>query len=153
MSYRAFKHLLGETSLERKCRFLLGAGIVVLITGSFWWFAFQTEHLAYNQNLTTGRLLINPLVAEPHVDIAPKDTGGDSEWHKTQKALKEFQRKVEKDYPQTVSQYGFIKPKPRVSKHEPKDRFDRQILEEFMEDENKFEASRKAEETRQGAET
>ena len=25
MSYRAFKRLLGETSLERKCRFLFGA--------------------------------------------------------------------------------------------------------------------------------
>ena len=29
MSYRAFKRLLGETSLERKCRFLFGAFILV----------------------------------------------------------------------------------------------------------------------------
>ena len=28
MSYRAFKRLLGETSLERKCRWLLGAGVL-----------------------------------------------------------------------------------------------------------------------------
>ena len=32
MSYRAFKRLLGETSLERKCRFLFGAGTLLLIT-------------------------------------------------------------------------------------------------------------------------
>ena len=36
MSYRAFKRLLGETSLERKCRFLFGAFILLLIAGSFW---------------------------------------------------------------------------------------------------------------------
>jgi hypothetical protein len=42
MSYRAFKRLLGETSLERKCRFLFGAGILLLITGSFWLYALRT---------------------------------------------------------------------------------------------------------------
>ena len=30
MSYRAFKRLLGETSLERKCRWLLGAGVLLV---------------------------------------------------------------------------------------------------------------------------
>jgi signal transduction histidine kinase len=60
MSYRAFKHLLGETSLERKCRFLFGAGILLLLTASFWWYAHQTEKLAYNQAaLTTCRFLAN----------------------------------------------------------------------------------------------
>ena len=33
MSYKAFKRLLGETSLERKCRWLLGTGVVVILTG------------------------------------------------------------------------------------------------------------------------
>src|SRR2546426_478382 len=45
MSYRAFKRLLGETSLERKCRFLFGIGVFVLIWLSFWFYAYQTEHL------------------------------------------------------------------------------------------------------------
>src|SRR3954469_17960888 len=58
MSYRAFKRLLGETSLERKCRFLFGAFILLLITGSFWLYARQTEHLAYDQIETTCRLLV-----------------------------------------------------------------------------------------------
>ena len=39
MSYRAFKRLLGETSLERKCRFLFGSGVVLLIWLSFWLYA------------------------------------------------------------------------------------------------------------------
>jgi signal transduction histidine kinase len=67
MSYRAFKRLLGETSLERKCRFLFGAGILVLITASFWFYASQTEHLAKNQTTTTCRLLIYPCIAKEHL--------------------------------------------------------------------------------------
>ena len=32
MSYRTIKRLLGETSLERKCRFLFGGALLLLIT-------------------------------------------------------------------------------------------------------------------------
>src|SRR5712692_6666054 len=67
MSYRAFKRLLGETSLERKCRFLFGAGILVLITLSFWLYAYLTEDLAYEQAVTTCRLLVVPILAQHHV--------------------------------------------------------------------------------------
>ena len=63
MSYRAFKRLLGETSLERKCRFLFGGFILLLITASFWLYARQTEHLTYDQLPMTCRLLVNHVVA------------------------------------------------------------------------------------------
>ena len=43
MSFRAFKRLIGETSLERKCRLLLGLAVVVLVSLSFWLYAWQTE--------------------------------------------------------------------------------------------------------------
>ena len=62
MSYRAFKRLLGETNLERKCRFLFGAFILLLITGSFWLYHRQTEHLAYDQIRTNCRLLVNQIM-------------------------------------------------------------------------------------------
>src|SRR5436305_2277868 len=62
MSYRAFKRLLGETSLERKCRFLFGAFILLLITASFLLYARQTEHLAYEQIKTACRLLVVQIV-------------------------------------------------------------------------------------------
>src|SRR4051794_26879284 len=62
MSYRAFKRLLGETSLERKCRFLFGAFILLLITASFWLYAHETEHLAYDQLKNTCRVLTGPIV-------------------------------------------------------------------------------------------
>jgi signal transduction histidine kinase len=66
MSYRAFKRLLGETSLERKCRFLFGAGIFLLIAASFYLYAYQTEHLAYDQTKTTCRVLLNQIFDKHH---------------------------------------------------------------------------------------
>lgn len=77
MSYRAFKRLLGETSLERKCRFLFGAGICVLITLSFWLYAYQTEHLAYDQAVTSCRLLVTPILVQHHVANYKKLEGKD----------------------------------------------------------------------------
>ena len=66
MSYRTIKRLLGETSLERKCRFLFGSGLLVLITGSFYIYARQTTDLVYTQNAVTARLLVSPVILEKH---------------------------------------------------------------------------------------
>jgi signal transduction histidine kinase len=66
MSYRTFKRLLGETSLERKCRFLFGGGLLILITGSFYFYGQRTSKLVYEQNLITGRMLVYPIVFEKH---------------------------------------------------------------------------------------
>ncbi|HEY7425403.1 MAG TPA: ATP-binding protein [Gemmataceae bacterium] len=60
--YRACKRLIGETHLERKCRFLFGMFIVLLLTGSFWLYAWQTESLAYDQINTACRLIVNSTV-------------------------------------------------------------------------------------------
>lgn len=66
MSYRTFKKLLGETSLERKCRFLFGGGLLLLITGSFYFYGRLTARLVYDQTNTTGRLLMVPVIYEKH---------------------------------------------------------------------------------------
>jgi len=66
MSYRTFKRLLGETSLERKCRFLFGTGLLLLITGSFYFYGRLTSRLVYEQNRITGRLLIAPIIYVKH---------------------------------------------------------------------------------------
>src|SRR6185295_2401432 len=73
MSYRAFKRLLGETSLERKCRFLFGSGVVLLIFLSFSLYAYQTEHLAYEQTVTTCRSLVAPILAQHHLPLIKND--------------------------------------------------------------------------------
>lgn len=66
MSYRTIKRLLGETSLERKCRFLFGSGLLLLITGSFYFYYSQTKNLVFQQNKTSARLLVAPVILEQH---------------------------------------------------------------------------------------
>ncbi|MFN0055096.1 MAG: ATP-binding protein [Planctomycetales bacterium] len=66
MSYRTLKRLLGETSLERKCRFLFGGGLLILITGSFYFYGTLTAKLVREQNLMTCRTLVAPIVFENH---------------------------------------------------------------------------------------
>jgi signal transduction histidine kinase len=66
MSYRTIKKLLGETSLERKCRFLFGSGLLLLITGSFYFYARQTTQLVFEQNKIAARLLVPPIILEKH---------------------------------------------------------------------------------------
>jgi len=73
MSYRAFKRLLGETSLERKCRFLFGSGVIVLITLSFWLYSYQTEQVAFDQAIMTCRLLVSPTFAQHHFPLVKGD--------------------------------------------------------------------------------
>src|SRR5882724_1019453 len=69
MSYRAFKRLLGETSLERKCLCLFGIGTLVLISSIFWGYANRTEALAYEQLPVTGRVLALHLFVDHHEKI------------------------------------------------------------------------------------
>jgi signal transduction histidine kinase len=95
MSYRAFKRLLGETSLERKARFLLGSGVLVLMTGSFWVYARQTEGLAYDQLATTGRALLSHVVAPLHV------TGEGRE------AIDAFQKVAVAKWPDELRDYNY----------------------------------------------
>ena len=66
MSYRSFKHLLGETSLERKCRFIFGGGILVLVTTSFYWYGQKTESLVIGQTTQAARMLVHPTLYNLH---------------------------------------------------------------------------------------
>ena len=66
VSYRSFKHLLGETSLERKCRFIFGGGILVLVTVSFFWYGQKTESLVIEQTTQTARMLVKPTLMNLH---------------------------------------------------------------------------------------
>jgi signal transduction histidine kinase len=68
VSYRSFKHLLGETSLERKCRFIFGLGILVLVSFSFFWYGQKTESLVMKQTTQTARMLVPTAVRDIHVE-------------------------------------------------------------------------------------
>jgi len=127
MSYRAFKHLLGETSLERKCRFLFGAGILLLLTASFWWYAHQTERLAYNELATTT---CPYLAQETYL----------REYLKSRLDEKEFQKLDElakKNVPKALPSYYYEVILPK-NFHRP-DNHENDILKEFQNDPEKNE--------------
>src|SRR5262249_28984346 len=61
-----------------KCRFLFGIAILVLISLSFLLYAYQTEHLAYDQAVNSCRLLVNPSLGHYHLKKyldKPRDPG------------------------------------------------------------------------------
>src|SRR5438045_680733 len=101
MSYRAFKRLLGETSLGRKCVWMLGTGSLVLITGSFVGYARLTERIAYNTITTSGRLLIGQILYSEH-----------DKKLESRPALDEFQKRTEQRWPESLAgyKYAFLKP-------------------------------------------
>src|SRR5580692_3761343 len=84
MSYRTFKRLLGETSLERKCRFLFGGGLLILITLSFGLYGSLTSNLVDEQNRITGRLMVLPIILKRHW-----------EWSEQGKFESDFSRNIE----------------------------------------------------------
>src|SRR5437588_230636 len=135
MSYRAFKRLLGETSLERKCRFLFGGFILLLITGIFWWYARQTEHLAYDQLPTTCKLLVNHIVAR---QIATACRPRDERDAQVAAALEEFRRTREEPRPlHKYDDFVFITPSTSRRDKRPDSEFAQQRLKEFLNDPDK----------------
>jgi len=141
MSYRAFKRLLGETSLERKCRFLFGGFILLLISGSFSLYAYQTEHLAYEQIPTTCRLLVNQIVDHLLTSVC-KTVGADGKPVEgalpvapdTAKALADFRRQWEKNWPRALKEYRYrlITPNATRAENKPDDPYGHEQLNEFI---------------------
>jgi signal transduction histidine kinase len=133
MSYRAFKRLLGETSLERKCRWLLGAGVLLLMTGSFWVYARQTEDLAYEQLATTGRALLSPIVAKLHVK------------GEQFQAVDDFQKLTEAHWPAALKGYNYLLIKPDTKEPDNKPNTDDlNVLAKIQSDPQKYEDWRQA---------
>src|SRR5438094_10419973 len=105
MSYRAFKRLLGETSLERKSLLLLGTVSLLLITSSFLVYAKLTERIAYNQTINSGRLLVLLLVRKAH----DQDTA-------SRQAMETFESEAEQRWPKAITDYKSVIIKPNSPK-------------------------------------
>ena len=66
MSYRSIKRVLGETSLERKCRFLFGACLLLLISGTFWGVDRIAGNLVMTNTRNHGHDLIDIIMIKVH---------------------------------------------------------------------------------------
>ncbi|MEZ6129794.1 MAG: ATP-binding protein [Planctomycetaceae bacterium] len=67
INYRSLKKMLGETSLERKCRLLFGAALMTLITASFWIYAYLTRGLVESQQVGKAEALVPEILYREHV--------------------------------------------------------------------------------------
>ena len=156
MSYRAFKRLLGETSLERKCLCLFGIGTLVLISSIFWGYANRTEALAYEQTAVTGRVLALHLFEKRHEKdlqnlAAARDKKPGSEHVPLQaESDRELQRHAldafwEENMPELINKYKerLIKPLATNRENQPEDSFEIRLLGEFLADQEKQEDSRR----------
>jgi two-component system, NarL family, sensor histidine kinase BarA len=57
VSYRTIKRVLGETNLERKCRWWFGISLFILLTLSFTWYGHRTDELVDERIHTLSREL------------------------------------------------------------------------------------------------
>jgi two-component system, NarL family, sensor histidine kinase BarA len=124
MSYRSIKRVLGETSLERKCRFLFGGCLFILITLSFWWYGSQTEKVVSQQNPDRGRLLADMFMLSRHL----------REWDKDEKFRPILQDLTDKismlDYKGKVLRYDA----PEGDSKAAEDQFERNVMLRFLAD-------------------
>ena len=91
MSYRTIKRVLGETSLERKCRFLFGGGLMLLISGAFYFYGQLNLKIVNRHNRDAARLLVIPRVMAQHVSqTEPRVPGDDAESRQVRTLLNEL---------------------------------------------------------------
>jgi signal transduction histidine kinase len=121
VSYRGVKRVLGETHLERKCRWLFGMCLAVLIAGSFWWYGSRTENLVYDNiranaaaQVPSNLLRLHYLVRED-----PKYKEVVQHWDKTWRTGGQYQADV-------------INPNSLNSEKLPKTDFEKRIVSEFL---------------------
>ena len=141
MSYRTFKHLLGETSLERKCRFIFGAGIFALVTTSFYLYGQKTETLLMNQSKQTARRLVTPTIKDKHYqsrEFVHPETSHQFEQlaqsFKQQDDLPNYDGRVIDPYPAPAPAKGEAKPdKPDPEVGDTRDPAEKAVIQDFEE--------------------
>ncbi|HTU24954.1 MAG TPA: hypothetical protein VMF30_06130, partial [Pirellulales bacterium] len=117
MSYRSLKRVLGENSLERKCLFLFGFWLLIVITGAFWWYSSQTDELVLTATRRTAAGLTTTVLFRTHLeklDEEPyerlfRDLGVEPN------SNEELYRDLGKDVAQEDYDWKFVRPNPRDS--------------------------------------
>jgi two-component system, NarL family, sensor histidine kinase BarA len=121
VSYRGVKRVLGETHLERKCRWLFGMCLAVLIAGSFWWYGERTETLVYDNTRANAAAQVPANLLRLHSTIyeEPKNKEMIQHWAKTWSTGRQYQADV-------------INPNSPNSEKLPKTNFEQQMIKEFL---------------------
>jgi len=127
MSYRTFKRALGETNLERKCRFLFGACLLPLIAGSFWWYGSETNKIVIENNRPVAESLINSALLEAHVTVFQSDAG------QANKTMITVNEQLAKSLHNDKFSWTFFQPKNPEGIGKPTDSFEWELMGRWSE--------------------
>ena len=132
MSYRSIKRALGETSLERKCRFLFGACLLLLITASFWSYGILTERVVYEQNQIRGQLLVDRVMLTRHWEelVKPKRKEAEND-RETMENDRETMEYVTKQLSKQKFKLSFIWANSTNEKNRPGNDYELKLLEKY----------------------
>ena len=95
MAWGPLRRLLGSTSLERKCRLLFGACLLLLIFASFWWYGTATERLVHQQSRNMGVFFVQLGIKNVHFVQWEADTEKQRLVKSTIEALEDLEYKHE----------------------------------------------------------
>jgi two-component system sensor histidine kinase BarA len=121
MSYRSLRDILGETSLERKVRFLFGLCLFALIAASFWWYGSRTEQLVYSSSRATGRHVVDAIMLQYHWKMLEKE----QQYASTIESL-------EKRLPREKYQWRLLRPDAPAEEQAGYRPLDLLVLEDFL---------------------
>ncbi len=122
MSYRTFKRALGETNLERKCRFLFGVCLLPLIAGSFWWYGSETDKIVVENNRPVADALINFAIFSAHKSVFAADAG------KPNESMIRVNEKLAESLRSDSFRWTFLYPKNEEGIAEPVDSFEWDLM-------------------------
>jgi signal transduction histidine kinase len=141
MSYRTFKRVLGETNLERKCRWWFGLSLVVLLTLSFTWYGRQTDKLVEDRIMTLSEELVRAGWQKLHIEmmgnIQPTLDANDQPdaflYFDLAESSQEMGRKFEWHALLPVERKELIlRPGDRPEDHLPQDDVEKSLLQEWF---------------------
>lgn len=69
MSYQSFKRVIGESSLERKCRWWFGITLGILLLLSFYWHSKNMEEVVFQSDRKVGPELVRAVWLEAHNNL------------------------------------------------------------------------------------
>src|SRR5262249_6352527 len=111
---------------ERKCRFLFGLGILVLVTVSFFLYGQQTESLVIKQTNETARMLVSDALKRDHERAV-----GSSNFEPIMEQLWGDLKPTTDDVPthktKVLAPYN-----PNDPEKQPADEYERTTLEKFL---------------------
>jgi signal transduction histidine kinase len=120
--------LLGETSLERKCRFIFGGGILVLVTLSFYFYGQKTESLVVSQTTLAARDRVGPILTNLHNNAYSRPEYGQL----INDLSDEFTENSDLENIGDRIPYHVLKPYVSDPEKQPRDDFERATFERFL---------------------